>query len=620
MQSKAESAPTSAEMQQAINATTAAITGANGGAVRLIDTNDDDLPDTLYIADNPSPLLASKVWRFNYEGWGASQNGYSGPFTMGATFAQGFLAEFITAGYLSADRIKAGTIATDKLTATAQSVIVTSVATETQYYLSTSASSATGGSWATTIPTWSSGKYLWTRDVTKKTYIDGTSSTTYAPSASGVYDRNLTSALSTAASATSTAESANAREQLVYISKASGTVSVDAPTAWVTRTTDTQNTWTARRPTYNSSYPVLFVATQRQTVGGTVTCTTPMRDETTTVIDGGHITTGTIDANVVTVTNLNASNISSGTLNANRIAANSIEVSKLSGSIKNNNWNIDLTNGTLTIGNISADNINAGTLNVNRIGSNSIGVSKLSGSISSSGWKIDLTNGTFTIGTIAADKITSGTLDASQITVTNLNADNITTGTINGSRITDLSIEGGKIKNSTLEGAKLADFAITETKLDNKAVSGSKIKDLTITGSNIANTTLPGDKLENYTLSDTQMQSGGLSTWSTDSGIDRSLGFADFSNDAFFSDAYVTYINCGYLKAAYGLNGGSGSNVSTDSLYLGYGGSRYPASFKSASVSLAHSSAFKVVDTNGNEQWVSNATGASISPSFVVGY
>ena len=113
---KAEMAPTVSEMQQAINATTAAITGANGGAVRLLDTNDDDLPDTLYIADNPEPLLASKVWRFNYEGWGASQNGYAGPFTMGATFQQGFIADFITAGTLSADRIGANTIAVSKLT------------------------------------------------------------------------------------------------------------------------------------------------------------------------------------------------------------------------------------------------------------------------------------------------------------------------------------------------------------------------------------------------------------------------------------------------------------------------------------------------------------------------
>ena len=94
----------------------------------------------------------------------------------------------------------------------------------------------------------------------------------------------------------------------------------------------------------------------------TVTCTTPQVDQTTTVIDGGHITTGTIDAGVVNVTNINASNISTGTLNASRIAANSIAVGKLTGSISNGNWKIDLNAGTFTIGNISANNITTGTL------------------------------------------------------------------------------------------------------------------------------------------------------------------------------------------------------------------------------------------------------------------
>lgn len=113
-----ENVPTTTEMAQAISATTAAITGAEGGAVRLLDTNNDGLPDTLYIADNPNPLMAEKVWRFNYEGWGASENGYSGPFTMGATFAQGFIADFITAGTLSAERIAANSITVSKLTGT----------------------------------------------------------------------------------------------------------------------------------------------------------------------------------------------------------------------------------------------------------------------------------------------------------------------------------------------------------------------------------------------------------------------------------------------------------------------------------------------------------------------
>jgi hypothetical protein len=46
------------------------------------------------------------VWRFNYEGWGASKNGYNGPFEMGATFNDGIIADFITAGTLNAANVK----------------------------------------------------------------------------------------------------------------------------------------------------------------------------------------------------------------------------------------------------------------------------------------------------------------------------------------------------------------------------------------------------------------------------------------------------------------------------------------------------------------------------------
>lgn len=87
-------------------ALTGAILGAEGGAVRLLDTNDDGLPDTLYIADNADPTLAVKVWRFNYEGWAASANGYNGPFTLGATLDDGILADAITAAKLTAGTIQ----------------------------------------------------------------------------------------------------------------------------------------------------------------------------------------------------------------------------------------------------------------------------------------------------------------------------------------------------------------------------------------------------------------------------------------------------------------------------------------------------------------------------------
>lgn len=100
-QSQIQNRPTSSIVQQIANAITAAIIGAKGGAVRLLDTNGDGEPDTLYIADNPDPAQAVKVWRFNYEGWGASKNGYNGPFTVAASIDDGLYADFITAGTLN---------------------------------------------------------------------------------------------------------------------------------------------------------------------------------------------------------------------------------------------------------------------------------------------------------------------------------------------------------------------------------------------------------------------------------------------------------------------------------------------------------------------------------------
>lgn len=229
--------------------------------------------------------------------------------------ANGIDASQIDVTNLDASNITTGTLSVGQLPGN----VVTSSSSRTQYYLSTSNTTVTGGSWSSSV-SWVSGTYIWTRTATTNTYADGTTSTTYS---TAIYDENLTSAMS---ASTSSVGSANAREQTIYRSAASGTISMSAYTTWCTTTSNSQGVWTTRRPTYSSSYPVLFVATQRQTVtqydsgnGTACSCTTPVIDQTTTVIDGGHITTGTIDAGVVNVTNLNASEITSGTLSADFI-------------------------------------------------------------------------------------------------------------------------------------------------------------------------------------------------------------------------------------------------------------------------------------------------------------
>lgn len=84
---------------------TASILGAKGGSVRLLDTDGDGMTDTLYVADNPDPAIATKVWRWNYEGWAGSKTGYVGPFVLGATLEDGLLADTVTAANLVAGTI-----------------------------------------------------------------------------------------------------------------------------------------------------------------------------------------------------------------------------------------------------------------------------------------------------------------------------------------------------------------------------------------------------------------------------------------------------------------------------------------------------------------------------------
>ena len=84
--------------------------------MRLLDTDGDGVPDTLYIADHSDPARAKKVWRFNYQGWGASSTGYNGPFTVAASIDDGLYADFITAGTLNAALVKVINLVADHLT------------------------------------------------------------------------------------------------------------------------------------------------------------------------------------------------------------------------------------------------------------------------------------------------------------------------------------------------------------------------------------------------------------------------------------------------------------------------------------------------------------------------
>lgn len=264
-----------------------------------------------------------------------------------------------------------------------------------------------------------------------------------------------------------------------------------------------------------------------------------------------------------------------------------------------NGYSGPFTMGATFLQGFIADFITAGTLNADRIGANSIAVSKLSGKIENGEWEIDFDNGTLTIGSISASEITSGVLDAADITVLNLNADNITTGTLNVLRIADNSLTGTKLADSTVTGGKIA----------NSTIAGSNIQPLTITGSEVANLTLSGGKIAYNTLSDSQIEYQGVSTASLSSAVNTSLGYADFSNSVFNNATTCQFLYTNYLDVA---TTGRINAFSATSLSVYYYGSYYSATFQQPTVSLTHSSAFQVLDTNGNTQWVANTTAASL--------
>lgn len=104
---KLEEAPTMMEiLQNAKENATELINSATEGVITI--KQGDDGPEEFIIANNKDYQKATKVWRWNINGFGYSNNGYRGPFGLAMTMDGAIVADYITAGVLNAARIKAG--------------------------------------------------------------------------------------------------------------------------------------------------------------------------------------------------------------------------------------------------------------------------------------------------------------------------------------------------------------------------------------------------------------------------------------------------------------------------------------------------------------------------------
>lgn len=108
-QQEIQKRPTTSAMQQAVSNATNWITGTNGGYV-VLHRNAAGQPYELLVMDTPDIETATKVWRWNQGGLGYSSKGYNGPYTTAITQDGAIVADFITAGTLTANLIKAGVL------------------------------------------------------------------------------------------------------------------------------------------------------------------------------------------------------------------------------------------------------------------------------------------------------------------------------------------------------------------------------------------------------------------------------------------------------------------------------------------------------------------------------
>lgn len=114
---------------------------------------------------------------------------------------------------------------------------------DVEYYLSTSATSLSGGSWSTTAPTWTNGKYMWMR--TKIT--DGAGNVTYSPDENGTCITGATGA--TGSSGKGIASIVEEYYQSTSATTLSGGSWSTTPPTWV----DGKYIWTRSVITYTDS-------------------------------------------------------------------------------------------------------------------------------------------------------------------------------------------------------------------------------------------------------------------------------------------------------------------------------------------------------------------------------
>ena len=98
---------TNSIMEEAIENATQLIKNSMNGYITTV-MNEDGVPTELLIMDTPTKETATKVWRWNINGLGYSNNGYDGDYALAMTMDGTIVADFIKAGVLTGVEINNG--------------------------------------------------------------------------------------------------------------------------------------------------------------------------------------------------------------------------------------------------------------------------------------------------------------------------------------------------------------------------------------------------------------------------------------------------------------------------------------------------------------------------------
>ena len=245
------------------------------------------------------------------------------------------------------------------------------VTTTQEYRLSTSSTalngSGTGYTWSSTIPTWAVNTYLWTRFKIEKTTVGGSTTITYTPGPSdkeyGIYDSALTTALSSAAAAQTSVNSAvKSTVSCYYRSSTQSTPSINASTS-IGTSNNVDNAWEYVMPIPKRGC-YFYTCEEYTPVSGTKTYSTvrELSSETyaskwvssndSTYIDGGKIYANSITAdqiagNTITIGNINQSDSSTSSAILNSALADDISDASYSVEIEVRGINYTTPSATL---------------------------------------------------------------------------------------------------------------------------------------------------------------------------------------------------------------------------------------------------------------------------------